>query len=105
MEINEEKLKNILTDQSEEYQRYLGAVTEDFKEQVKGVAESILIIKKVITQRLSEVEVNLSKKIDGVSEMVAENTEDITEIKKGVKDIKEKVEGQEERVTKLEVEY
>ncbi len=66
MEINEEKLKKVLKEQREEYQRYLGVVTEDFKSQVKLIAESLS---------------NLQKQLVAIREMVAKNTEDIERLK------------------------
>jgi peptidoglycan hydrolase CwlO-like protein len=39
MEINEKKLKNILDKQRQEYQNYLGVMVEDFKSQVRLIAE------------------------------------------------------------------
>jgi hypothetical protein len=41
MEINKKELEKILTDQRENYQRYLGVLAEDFESQVKMVAESV----------------------------------------------------------------
>lgn len=66
MEINEEKLKEILKEQRKEYQDYLGVVTEDFQPQVKLVAESVSGIQ---TQLIA------------IREMVAKNTEDIEAMK------------------------
>ena len=98
MEINEEKLKNILTEQREEYQRYLGAVTEDFKEQIKGVAESVEITKETLTQKIDEA----NKKLDLHTETIGEIKVDITTVKEDVKNIKEKLEKHDEKIKTLE---
>jgi len=39
MEVNEKKLKEVLKDQREEYQRYLKVVAENFSSQVKVIGE------------------------------------------------------------------
>lgn len=46
MEINEKKLKTILKEQREEYQRYLGALAGGFESQVKSIAESMIGIQE-----------------------------------------------------------
>ena len=96
MELNEHTLQQILTGQREEYQRYLGVVAEDFKSQVKLVAEILG---------------NTQEQLVAIREMVAMNTEDIAIIKMELSimrsDLKEKV-GRDEfgvleaRVAKLE---
>lgn len=73
MEINEEKLKEILKGEREEYQRYLGVVSEDFKSQVKLVAETLE---------------DIQKQLIALREMVAKNTEDIEVIKADISSIK-----------------
>ncbi len=96
MEINEKNLKSILSDQREEYQRYLGVLTESFGSQVKLVAESTI---------------GIQQQLASIRDMVAKNTEDIEEMKMDLHiirhDLKEKV-GRDEfvvlenRVAKLE---
>lgn len=80
MEVNEQKLGQILTEQREEYQRYLGVLGEQFSSQVKLVAESLTGVQQQLT---------------GVREMVAKNTEDLELIKMELRvirnDLKEKV--------------
>jgi len=80
MEINEKNLKEILKEQREEYQRYLGVVTEDFQSQVKLVAESVM---------------GIQEQLSAIRDMVAKNTEDIEVIKMDLhlikNDLKEKV--------------
>jgi len=41
MEIQEKKLKEILINQREEYQQYLGVLAENFESQLKLVVESL----------------------------------------------------------------
>jgi len=41
MEIQEEKLEDILKSQREEYQRYLGVLAENFESQLKLVIKSL----------------------------------------------------------------
>ena len=66
MEINKGELKKVLTEQREDYQRYLGVLVENFESQVKIVAESVSGIQdQLITIR----------------DMVVKNTENIGIIK------------------------
>jgi molybdopterin converting factor small subunit len=80
MEINEKKLKEILTKQRESYQHYLGVLTENFESQVKLVAESVS---------------GIQDQLIAIRDMVAKNTEDIEMIKMNVNviknDLKEKI--------------
>ncbi|TRZ83739.1 hypothetical protein D4R86_00225 [bacterium] len=62
MEIQEEKLKEILISQREEYQRYLGVLAENFESQLKLVIESLK---------------GTQEQLVALREMVAKNTEDI----------------------------
>lgn len=95
MELNEKKLKNILTDQRKEYQRYLhqerkeyqrylGVLKEDFESQVKLIAESIS---------------GIQEQLIAIRDMVVKNTEDIEIIKMNIgiikNDLKEKVDRDE----------
>lgn len=68
MEIEEEKLKSILQEQREEYQRYIGALAEDFTSQVKLLAESVS---------------GIQEQLVALREMVAQNTEDMATTKVG----------------------
>ena len=74
MEINEEKLKEILEQQRGEYQRYLGVVTESFESQVKILAESVF---------------GVQQQLIAIREMVAKNTENIEIIKMDIQFIKQ----------------
>lgn len=65
MEMNEQKLKQILSEQRDEYQRYLSVLTESFESQVKIIAESLTGIQQQLVSR----------------NIVAKNTEDIEVIK------------------------
>lgn len=96
MEIDAQKLKQILTEQREEYQRYLSVVTESFESQVKIIAETLE---------------GVQKQLVSIRDMVAKNTEDIEVIKMELQiirhDLKEKISRDEfkileTRVSKLE---
>ncbi|MBI3589682.1 MAG: hypothetical protein HY093_04725 [Candidatus Liptonbacteria bacterium] len=96
MEINDQKLEKILTDQRNEYQRYLGVLTESFESQVKLIAESTFGIQQQLVL---------------IRDMVAKNTVDIEEIKMELHivrgDVKIKVGRDEynlleERISKIE---
>lgn len=93
MEINEKNLKEILKEQREEYQRYLGVVTEDFQSQVKLVAESVL---------------GIQEQLSAIRDMVAKNTEDIEVIRMDLHlirhDLKEKVDRDEFKILEHRVE-
>jgi hypothetical protein len=96
MEINEEKLKEILKEQREEYQRYSSIVIEEFTSQIKLLAESVS---------------GIQKQLIALREMVSKNTKnieimkiDIAFIKNGLKkkiDIEE-FEALERRIAILE---
>jgi len=94
MEINEKKLKKILTDQRKEYQRYLGVLTENFESQVKLVAESVSGIQNQLIA-LRDMVARNTEDIEIIRDMVARNTEDIEMIKMDIgiikNDLKEKV--------------
>ena len=76
MEINEENLKGILKEQREEYQRYIGTLSEDFQSQVKLIAESLS---------------GIQKQLVAIRDMVAKNTEDIEIIKMDIQFIKQEL--------------
>lgn len=48
MEINEKKIKEVLKEQREEYQRYLGVAVEHFDFEVKVIAEQYTDIKETL---------------------------------------------------------
>ena len=66
MEINEQKLEQILTKQTQDFQRYLGVIAESFESQVKLIAESMA---------------GVQSQLSAIRDMVVRNTEDIEEIK------------------------
>lgn len=66
MDINEQKLKELLKEQREEYQRYVGVVFEEFTSQVKLLAEAVA---------------GIQQQLISLREMVAKNTEDIEILK------------------------
>ncbi len=80
MEINEKKLEEILKGQRDEYQRYLGVLTENFESQIKLIAESVF---------------GIQEQLIAIRDMVVKNTEDIEMIKMDISiiknDLKEKV--------------
>ena len=74
MEIQEEKLKDILKNQREEYQRYLGVLAENFESQLKLVIKSLK---------------GTQDQLIALREMVAKNTEDIEIIRMDLHVIKD----------------
>ena len=83
MEINEEKLKEILKEQREEFQGYIGTLGESFESQVKILAESVLGIQQQLVALREMVAVN-TKRIEIIREMVVSNAEDIEIIREMV---------------------
>lgn len=62
MEINDKKLKNILTEQREEYQHYIGVLKEDFDSKVEVIAEQYTDIKNTLdehTEMTSSIQGNI----------------------------------------------
>lgn len=59
MEVNEQKLEEILTKQHEKYQIYLGTLAEDFQSQTKLIAESVS---------------GIQQQLEAIRDMVAQNT-------------------------------
>lgn len=74
MDIQEERLKEILKSQREEYQRYLGVLAENFDPQLKLIAESLK---------------GTQDQFVGLREMVAKNTEDLEIMKMDLHIIKD----------------
>jgi hypothetical protein len=62
MDIQEKKLEEILKNQREEYQRYLGVLAENFGSQLKLIVESLS---------------GTQNQLVALREMVAKNTEDL----------------------------
>ena len=83
MEINEEKLKEILKEQREEFQGYIGTLGESFESQVKILAESVLGIQQQLIALREMVAVN-TKRIEIIREMVVSNAENIEIIREMV---------------------
>lgn len=99
MEVNEQKLEEILTKQREEYQTYLGTLAEDFQSQTRLIAESVS---------------GIQQQLEAIRDMVAQNTEDIEVMKADLQVIKqtlkrkvdtEEFEGLEKRVLFLEKKF
>ena len=105
MEINEEKLKEILKEQRKEFQVYIGAISEDFKSEVKLVAEALtgqqeqLSAIKDMVAKNTEAIADLQIQVSAIREMVAKNTKDIETIKIDIQfikqDLKQKVDRDE----------
>ena len=76
MELTEKLLKDILGEQREEYQRYLGVLTKSFESQVKLIAESVSGIQDQLIALRDMVAKN-TEDIEMIRAMVAKNTEDI----------------------------
>ncbi len=66
MEINQESLKEILKEQREEYQRYLGVLKKNFDSKIQLIAESVS---------------GIQAQLIAIRDMVVKNTEDIQMIK------------------------
>jgi len=73
MELNEKTLKNILTDQRKEYERYMGALSEDTQAKVSAVAEQLVGMKEIL---------------DSHTEMIGSTKEDVEVIKMDIEFIK-----------------
>ena len=74
MDIQEKELKEILISQREEYQQYLGILSENFESQLKLVIESLK---------------GTQDQLVALREMVAKNTEDLEIIKMDLHIIKD----------------
>ncbi|MBU1246696.1 hypothetical protein KJ973_01340 [Patescibacteria group bacterium] len=101
MEINENKLKIILKEQREEYQRYMGALAENFESQVKlivelvmGIQEQLIALREMVAKNTEDITL-LKEQLIALREMATKNTEDIEIIKIDIhiikNDLKEKV--------------
>lgn len=108
MEINKTELKKILKEQRKEYQRYIGALEEDFESQTKLIAESVagiqnqlIALRDIVVKNTEDIEiirnmvVKNTEDIEMIRDMVAKNTEDIEMIRMDIgiikNDLKEKV--------------
>lgn len=80
MEINEKKLKGILKEQREEYQRYLDVLKEDFDGKVKLIAEQYDSIKETLNSH--------TETLNSHTEMIASTKEDIEIMKVDIAFIK-----------------
>lgn len=83
MDIQEEKLKDILKSQREEYQRYLGVLAENFGSQLKlviesltGVQEQLVALREMVARNTEDI-IKIQAQLIAIREMVAKNTEDI----------------------------
>ena len=83
MEIQEEKLEDILKNQREEYQRYLGVLAENFGSQLKlvieslrGVQEQLVALRQMVAKNTEDI-IKIQVQLVALREMAAKNTEDI----------------------------
>ena len=90
MEINEEKLKEILKEQRKEFQEYIGTLSESFESQVKILAESVLGIQQQLVALREMVAVN-TKNIEIIREIVASNREMVVSNAENIEIIREMV--------------
>ncbi len=98
MELNEKTLTNILTDQRKEYERYMGALSEDTQSKISAVAEQFIGMQEQFTEMKETL--NLHTEIlnshtmilDSHSGMLESHTEMIGQIKEDVEIIKMDIE-------------
>ena len=83
MDIQEEKLEDILKNQREEYQRYLGVLAENFGSQLKlvieslrGVQEQLVALRQMVAKNTEDI-IKIQVQLVALREMAAKNTEDI----------------------------
>ena len=83
MEIQEEKLEDILKSQREEYQRYLGVLAENFESQLKlvikslkGTQDQLIALRQMVAQNTEDI-MKIQVQLVALREMAAKNTEDI----------------------------
>ena len=83
MEIQEEKLEDILKSQREEYQRYLGVLAENFESQLKlvikslkGTQDQLIALRQMVAQNTEDI-MKIQVQFVALREMAAKNTEDI----------------------------
>jgi len=83
MDIQEEKLEDILKNQREEYQRYLGVLAENFGSQLKlvieslrGVQEQLVALRQMVAKNTEDI-IKIQVQFVALREMAAKNTEDI----------------------------
>ena len=84
MEINEIKLKKILKEQREEYQTHITALAEDFQSRLATDLEPLITLSRAMEDLAKSVS-KLQTQVTTITEMVAQNTEDISEIKHNLK--------------------
>jgi len=88
MEIQEKELEEILKGQREEYQQYLGVLTENFESQIKLIAESLKGTQEQLTV-LREIVAKNTEDLVTLREMVVKNTEDLEVMKMDLHIIKD----------------
>lgn len=107
MDVGEKELKEILREQREEYQRYLGVATDSFESQTKLIAESVSGVQEQLVA-IRDLVVKNTQDIETIRNMVARNTEDIAIMKADLHiikdDLKEKIGREEFKVLERRVE-
>jgi len=72
MDIQEKELKEILKDQREEFQRYLGVLAES----LTGTQEQLVALREMVAKNTEDI-IKIQVQFVALREMAAKNTEDI----------------------------
>ena len=72
MDIQEEKLEDILKNQREEFQRYLGVLAES----LTGTQEQLVALREMVAKNTEDI-IKIQVQLVALREMAAKNTEDI----------------------------
>ncbi|OGG93191.1 hypothetical protein A3G63_02065 [Candidatus Kaiserbacteria bacterium RIFCSPLOWO2_12_FULL_52_8] len=78
-----QKLNTLIKNQSEETRRYVGAISENFTDNVRGIAEMVIDTKKDIK--------TIKQTLDSHTEMIGQLMVDVTELKTDVSVLKSDV--------------
>jgi len=99
MELNEKTLKNILTDQRKEYERYMGALSEDTQSKISAVAEQFSGMQEQFVE-MREQFVGMQEQFTGMQETLNSHTETLESHTEMIGQIKEDVE-----IIKMDIEF
>lgn len=80
MEIQKQELKQILTEQRKDYERYIGALKEDFDSKVELIVEQYFDIKKTLNSH--------TKTLNSHTETLASHTEMFVSMKEDIEVMK-----------------
>lgn len=86
MEIDEAKLREILAEQQQQTERYLGALREDSAHQIEAVAEQYLGLSNKVDTVISAVG-ELSEKVENTNIRMTAVEQDVKELKSAVAEI------------------